>query len=111
MKQHSELVFTARKYLTERQYHKYRPRMMFAILRSAIIMTNYERLIAPADIKLEKGAEQTLSVRIVNTLNKVIKENYALKLSIISDDRELAALKATYDEGTSRYIVIIPGEL
>lgn len=57
MKQHSELVFTARKYLTERQYHKYRPRMMFAILRSAIIMTNYERLIAPADIKLEKGAE------------------------------------------------------
>ena len=57
MKGHSEQVFKARNYLTERQFHKYRPRMIFSILRSVMIMREYERLIAPGEIKLEKGTE------------------------------------------------------
>ena len=110
MKGHSEQVFKARNYLTERQFHKYRPRMIFSILRSVMIMREYERLIAPGEIKLEKGTEQTFSVRLVNTMNELIKQNYELKLSILAEDKELKQLQATYDENTSRYAVIIPGD-
>ncbi len=83
---------------------------MYYIVRSVYIMKEYERLIAPSLIELEVGVEKTFTVKVVNTLNELLKEDLGVELKVISDQGEtVLELAPTYDQKTHRYLVIIPG--
>ena len=85
MKNYSELLFKSRKYITEKQYHKYPTYLVYLIIRSAYIMKSYERLIAPMEMKIERGLDTTFAVKIVNTLNEVYKTDFNVAIEITSD--------------------------